>query len=107
MADKIKIRKVEATPGQIFERIEKILEVSEKAYGKWKGTPLKELCLSLGLRELDFYEIRFDYKQAFNEKFIIVSDNDYKPAVIKVLRLSTYNDPNRKKSQLNEFYREE
>jgi hypothetical protein len=95
--EKIRIRKIDVTPDEFFARIEKILEVGEKAYGKWRGVSVKLVCSSLGIKELDLWELRFDNADIFKEKFIVFSDDSTGPTTKKLIKATTWNDPSKPK----------
>jgi hypothetical protein len=98
---KIKIRKVEASAEEVFARIEKILIISEKVYGLRKGITIKDVCISLGINELDYHEIIFDNAKSFNRKFIMAKDSFYEPPLTKIYRVVTWENPGWEKIRLN------
>ena len=75
MIDKVKIRKVESSIDDVLARVEKLLEISEKLNRVYNGTLVKEICTSIGLKELEFWEIRYDNEGKFNEKFVILTNH--------------------------------
>ena len=72
-------------------RIDELLIVSESIADirLYQGTPISMICASLGIKELEFYEIRVNSKEVFDEKYKLgwtrLSHKDVKT----IFRLST------------------
>jgi hypothetical protein len=72
--DKIKVRKVECELSDLVSRIEKLINVSQIANSGTFGIKIKQLCSTLGIKDLEFWEIYFDNKVLFDNKFVIVQN---------------------------------
>ncbi|WP_320052295.1 hypothetical protein [uncultured Acetobacteroides sp.] len=85
---KLKIRKIESTPEEIISRIDKIIEISEQIPNRvYLGTSLKEIWSTLGIKELEFGELRFENKELFDELFEIHT-TQYSDATKTIFRRS-------------------
>jgi hypothetical protein len=89
---KVKIRKVACSAEEVFIRIEELLKVSERiSVDEYIGSSIKTLRASLGIKELEFWELRYNNDQLFNEKFkIIIPNIDQSQKLI--IRQCTYNN---------------
>lgn len=70
---KIKIRKIGCTAEEVFSRMEELLIISERiSNDDYIGSPIKIIRTALGLKELEFWELRYQNDQLFNDKFKII-----------------------------------
>lgn len=99
MITKLKIRKIESSVEDIFNRLNELLNVSERIPRDefYSGTSIKEICSSLGIKELEFWEITINNKNLFKEKFEITSIRRFDSKVNLLMRRSTYDKLYRKK----------
>ena len=69
---KLKIRKVEVTPTEFFNRLTQIITTHEKMPAEfYLGTSLSYICKTMGIKELEFWQLKFENEKDFNEKFVI------------------------------------
>jgi len=87
----IKIRKIEASPEDIISRIERLVEISEQIPNNaYTGTSLKVIWTTLGLKELEFWELYFENKELFDEIFEIHT-SEYNDSIKTIFRISYIN----------------
>jgi len=70
---KVKIRKIGCSEEEVFNRMEELLIISERiSNDDYIGSPIKTIRAALGLKELEFWELRYKNDQLFNDKFKII-----------------------------------
>lgn len=92
MITKAKIRKVESSIDEIFSRIEKLIEVREKL--NFIETPINIIYESLGLKNLEFWEIRFDNEELFDKMFVIQTRRQQGVVMKVIMKRSIYEKQN-------------
>ena len=92
MITKVKIRKIDSTVEEVFDRIEELLVVSEKIPGEpYLGTLVKTICTSLGIKELEFWELKHNNSTLFKQQFTIRISRNF-PSGNFILRKSKYEE---------------
>lgn len=70
---KLKIRKVEVDSFGFFTALESILITHERIPGNvYVGCPLELVCKNLGIKTLEFWNLKFEYENEFEERFNII-----------------------------------
>jgi len=87
--EKIKIRRVEVNIEEFKDRIAKLILISEKVDVDIYGIPIKKLCQTLGLKELEFWEIYFNNQELFDDGFTILQHPNL-PSLKKIVLDSTW-----------------
>ena len=89
---KVKIRKIVCSVEEVFFRMEELLIVSERISTiNYIGSPIKTLRASLGIKELEFWELRYNNEKLFNEKFKIITPH-FNQTDKLIMRQSIFNE---------------
>ena len=69
---KLKIRKVEVNSIEFFDALDAILLTHERIpRNKYLGSSLDYICRNLGIKDLEFWKLKFEFENEFNKRFII------------------------------------
>ncbi len=87
---KLKIRKVEVDSFGFFTALESILITHERIpRNVYVGCPLELVCRNLGIKTLEFWNLKFEYESEFEERFEIIQAV-YDLNVFTIWRKATY-----------------
>lgn len=69
---KLRIRKVEVTLEEFLRALTKILEVHERIpQVAYLGSDLNEICKTLGIKLLEFWQLKFENEGEFDKRFVL------------------------------------
>jgi hypothetical protein len=84
MPMKLKIRKIEATPMEVIKRIEELIIVFESIPNHSRfGFRIQTLCSNLGIKELEFWELKLHNEKLFKEKFKVRTPENHDGSTIE------------------------